>query len=290
MTKVFYFSNFDLTSYSCDFVNFVGYEIGTPIVGYYDAVVFDKDDAVLFDANIDKFHEHIYKIAIINNENEAKELDSAFCDAWVLSDRLGSLCKLVESQKIRNLMTKKVNEDKEILSQIIADNDINARSLELIMLNLKKSTTQIKAIFEEQVGEMKHIHSEIQNVRECLKDQISPPACQDVVGAAQRTEDLLGRTDEVIKAMFGFVRILQCEDRISQMVDGIKNVLEVENDMIGKTGIQLSHEKLSELQSALVGFFTIDEQRALAHGERDLSRLVECGESGISDDDAIELF
>jgi len=290
MTKAICFSKQNLAKYSNEDIGFTAHVQGASIKGYYDVVVFDKEHENELSAYNDKLHENIYKIAIIDSEIEANTLECSSCDAWILSSKLENLCKLIESQKIRTLMSKKVNEDKEIFSQIVADNDLNAKSLDLLIQNLKNATSQIKSIFEEQVSEMKHIHSEIKSIREHLDDSATPLVYEDIKVAARKTDDLLGRTDEVIKAMFGFVHILQCEDRLSQIADGIKNVLNVENDMIQKTGTELTDEKLRELQAALTGFFTIEEQRALAMGKECVENLAGCGKIDKNEEISIELF
>lgn len=289
MIRALCFNNTDMSVYSNDSVLFQKFSTDNSVEFYVDIVILDENSRDLFEEHNCKFQKNVYKIIVVDEEPNCIDAQTKY-DAWILADKIENIHKLIKAGMDRIKMAKELDSSNKILMQMFADNEIKEKSYELVLLNLKKATAQVKSIFEKQVDEMKSIHSDIKNIRLHLQDEYSPPSCSDVVGAAKQTDMLLSRTDDVIKAMFGFIRILQCEDRLTQMLDGLKNLLNLENDLITQHGISLSRSDLLLLTSSLETLFTIQEQRDIAKGLDDLESMISCGDITESEPEEIELF
>ena len=60
--------------------------------------------------------------------------------------------------------------------------------------------------------------------------------------------------------------ILQCEDRIFQMIDGIENSIKAQNDKFEKYRIEIEEEFKASIRHDMIKFYTIQDQRDLALG------------------------
>ncbi len=279
----------DLSKYNTDEIGFVQLSNELNNDTYFDVVVLNKQSDIKVLGDFEKLNKYIYKIVVVENETDLNTIGFK-TDAWVLLSKLENICKPIKAGLSRINLAKEHHNANKILAQISANNDISNKSCDLILLNLTRATSQIKTIFEEQVNEIRSIHNDIKGVRKFLQDEYSPPSCSDVVSAASQTDLILTRTDEVIKAMFGFIRILQCEDRLSQMLGGLKNLHNLESDLIKQYGIELPHDELLKLASSLEALFTVQEQRDIAKGDTDLEKMITCGDVVESIPEEIELF
>jgi cysteinyl-tRNA synthetase len=80
------------------------------------------------------------------------------------------------------------------------------------------------------------------------------------------TESILSRTDDVIQAMFGFITVLQCEDRITQMIDGIEKIMDDDIAYMSENGCNLIPADEDKLKERLISFYTIQDQRDYVQG------------------------
>lgn len=289
MTKALYFTDFDFAQMNSGEVEFVKFSTNISTDTYFDVVIVDAKCEKELRSNKDKLQQNIYKIIVINSEDEISQA-SEHNDAWILSDKIDNIQKLIKVAKERLRISKELHQSKRMLSQLKANINITDKSCDLILLNLKKATSQIKNIFEAQTGEMKTIRTEIKTLISHLNDEINPPTNEVLMSAASQTEEILARTDDVIGAMHGFIRILQCEDRLSQMLAGIKNLLNLEDEMMEEFGIHISKEEISQLSSSLEALFSLPEQRDIAMGATDLEKMISCGDITESVPEEIELF
>ncbi len=166
----------------------------------------------------------------------------------------------------------KLRVQREIIERFSVDTSVHNANLEGIKLNMQESTKEIENIFEERVEEMREIHRDAKGAHEkltVLKEQTAPAAFAELEDSWSMTESILSRTDEVIKAMFGFIMVLQCEDRISQMIEGIEKIMQDDVAFAELNGFMIEDELKTELKKRLIAFYTIQDQRDYASGIED---------------------
>ena len=211
-------------------------------------------------------------IIALNNPNEERYLVPNNYHAWIDRKKLECLPDMLESYK--NIIEEKKNyrEMHNMLDKFIVDNSVHNANLEGIKLSMRESTQEIEKIFEERVEEMRSIHRDTIVAHEqltTLKEKIIPEEFNELEESWNTTQSILSRTDDVIKAMFEFVTILQCEDRITQMIDGISKIMKSDVDDAAKNGCTVAFNKEIGLKERLVPFYTIQEQRDYANGQDD---------------------
>jgi len=193
-----------------------------------------------------------------------------------------------------NIIEEKKNyrEMHNMLDKFIVDNSVHNANLEGIKLSMRESTQEIEKIFEERVEEMRSIHRDTIVAHEqltTLKEKIIPEEFNELEESWNTTQSILSRTDDVIKAMFEFVTILQCEDRITQMIDGISKIMKSDVDDAAKNGCTVAFNKEIGLKERLVPFYTIQEQRDYANGQDDALQGRTCKPDAV-DIDEFTLF
>ncbi|WP_294877667.1 hypothetical protein, partial [Sulfurimonas sp. RIFOXYB12_FULL_35_9] len=169
-----------------------------------------------------------FLIAALNDKDEQSLVPDIF-DAWILRSSLLKLPSMLEAYDSYIEQKIKLRVQREIIERFSVDTSVHNANLEGIKLNMQESTKEIENIFEERVEEMREIHRDAKGAHEkltVLKEQTAPAAFAELEDSWSMTESILSRTDEVIKAMFGFIMVLQCEDRISQMIEGIEKIMQ----------------------------------------------------------------
>ncbi|PNV84506.1 MAG: hypothetical protein C0627_00625 [Sulfurimonas sp.] len=216
-------------------------------------------------------HECLLIIALHDPKNEQSFVPDIF-DAWIDRSKLEKLPAMLEAYDSHIKQKIKVREQREIIERFSVDTSVHNANLDGIKLNMQESTKEIETIFEERVKEMKAIHHDAKDAHEkltLLKEQTAPAAFIELEESWNMTQSILGRTDEVIKAMFGFIMVLQCEDSITQMIDGIGNIMEDDVEFALQNGYPVSMELASTLKKRLIPFYTIQDQRDYADGKED---------------------
>ena len=242
-------------------------------------------------AYVERFvnHQECFTIvALDDREDELHMVPSQF-DAWIDRKQLEKLPRLIELYGSSIDLKIKLRLQREMIERLSVDTTVHHANLEGIKINMKESTKEIETIFEDRVDEMKSIHTDTKSAHEkltSLKQYMVPQEFSELEESWNMTESILTRTDEVIKAMFGFIMVLQCEDRITQMIDGIANIMESDLTDVQKNGWQVSSQKELKLKERLVPFYTIQEQRDYAKGIN--NAMLEC--SCKPDEVAIEEF
>ena len=222
-------------------------------------------------------HKECFTIVAFDDKLNETDLIPKGFDAWIDRRYLDTLPMLLEL--CNDLIESKIRLrfQREMIEQLSVDTSVHHANLEGIKINMKESTKEIEKIFEDRVDEMKAIHSDTKLAHEkltLLKEQMVPQEFKELQESWDMTESILTRTDEVIKAMFGFIMVLQCEDRITQMIDGIANIMQSDLKLVQQNGWQISLEKEEELKKRLVPFYTIQEQRDYAAGSS--NAMLEC--------------
>ena len=222
-------------------------------------------------------HNECFTIVACDEKLNEKSLIPKGFDAWIDSQHLETLPILLESYS--DLIESKIKSrlQREMIEQLGVDTSVHYANLEGIKINMKESTQEIEKIFEDRVEEMKSIHSDTKLAHEkltLLKEHMVPQEFKELEESWNMTESILARTDEVIKAMFGFIMVLQCEDRITQMIDGIASIMQSDLELIQQNNWQASLENEVELKNRLVAFYTIQEQRDYATGSS--NAMLEC--------------
>lgn len=210
-------------------------------------------------------------VALDNPEHERPLVPKMF-DGWIHRRRLDKLPTMLGLVNDAVVHKRKLRLANEALSRFSIDTAVHQGNLEGIKRNMRESTQEIEKIFEERVEEMRSVHKDAMATHEQLtrlKEQIVPEVFNDLEASWDMTQSIISRTDEIIKAMFGFVTVLQCEDRISQMIDGIEKVMQSDTDFCDAIGHAVPLSREPELKARLVEFYTIQEQRDYAMGNDD---------------------
>lgn len=233
----------------------------------YDVAVFDKSS----------FHEisqsaikHSFLLYIIDHKDELDSLGFV-PNAWIYRSKISTLSELIRAGKkeLDAYQTGRIL--RETTANLYVHYDVHEHNLGMIREGMRTSAREIRDIFEAQVAEMRQIHSDIISAKENMVflsmniDNQEPVKMLEE--SVEHTEDILSRTNKVIKAMFGFVSILQCEDRITQMLDGITSVVESDKEQIlGLDGAYDDPQVISDVKKSMVHHYTIQEQRDFAMG------------------------
>jgi len=216
-------------------------------------------------------HECLLVIALHDPKNEQSFVPDIF-NAWIDRSRLDKFPAMLEAYNSHIEQKIKVREQREIIERFSVDTSVHNANLDGIKLNMQESTKEIENIFEERVEEMRKIHRDAKGAHEkltVLKEQTAPAAFAELEDSWSMTESILSRTDEVIKAMFGFIMVLQCEDRISQMIEGIEKIMQDDVAFAELNGFSVKDELKTELKKRLIAFYTIQDQRDYASGIED---------------------
>jgi hypothetical protein len=216
-------------------------------------------------------NECLLVIALHDPKTEQKFVPDIF-NAWIDRSKLDKLPSMLEAYSGHIEQRVNARVQREIIERFSVDTSVHNANLDGIKLNMQESTKEIESIFEERVEEMREIHRDAKGAHEkltLLKEQTAPAAFAELEDSWSMTSSILGRTDEVIKAMFGFIMVLQCEDRITQMIDGISKIMKDDVEFAAKSGFSIDTTLEDELKRRLIPFYTIQDQRDYAEGNED---------------------
>jgi hypothetical protein len=214
-------------------------------------------------------HECFFIVALDNPDHERHLVPNTF-SAWIDRKRLNRLPSMLDAYRSHIDQKGKTRALRDTLRRFSVDTSVHYANLEGIKLNMRESTKEIETIFEERVEEMRAIHKDTTLAHDkltALKEQIVPKEFNDLEESWNMTRAILDRTDEVIKAMFGFIMVLQCEDRITQMIDGIGKIMDDDITYAAEMGCILTPDEETALKERLVPFYTIQDQRDFVQGK-----------------------
>ncbi len=215
--------------------------------------------------------ETFFIIALNDPEHEKPLIPSTF-HAWISRNRLERLPEMLEIYSANIDKKCALRETRALIERLIVDTSVHYANLDGIKKSMRESTGEIEVIFEARVQEMRSIHTDTKSAHEQLtrlKEQMIPEVFEDLQSSWEITQSILKRTDDVIKAMFGFISVLQCEDRISQMIDGIGKIMNDDIKLANENGYYVSYANEAELKNRLIPYYTIQDQRDYVLGEED---------------------
>jgi hypothetical protein len=245
----------------------IGYTLSSVETDAYDVLVCGLEHIEYAGAVVNPLECFII-VALENPEMERHLVPNTF-NAWIDRNRLARLPAMLKAYQSHIDEKIKFRENHTLLERLIIDTSVHHENLNVIKSSMRESTKEIEKIFEARVEEMRSIHTDTANTLDQLshlKEQINPKVFENLEESWAMTRSILGRTDDVIKAMFGFVMVLQCEDRISQMIDGIGNIMDDDIFYARDNGCLINNEKEAQLKERLVPFYTIQDQRDYAIG------------------------
>ncbi len=216
--------------------------------------------------------EETFFIIALNDPVHEKALIPSTFHAWISRNRLERLPEMLDIYRANIDKKSTIRETRALMERFIVDTSVHHANLDGIKKSMRESTKEIETIFEARVQEMRSIHTDTQSAHEQLtrlKEQIVPEVFEDLQSSWEITQSILKRTDDVIKAMFGFISVLQCEDRISQMIDGIENIMNDDIELANENGYYVSYANETELKNRLIPYYTIQDQRDYVLGEED---------------------
>lgn len=230
-------------------------------------------------------YESFFIVALDNPEHDRHLVPSTF-SAWIDRKRLHRLPSMLDAYRLQIEQKGKTRALRDTVQRFSVDTSVHYANLEGIKLNMRESTKEIETIFEERVEEMRVIHQDTTLAHEkltALKEQIVPKEFNDLEESWNMTRSILNRTDEVIKAMFGFIMVLQCEDRITQMIDGIGKIMDDDINHAAELGCSIPMDKEAKLKERLVSFYTIQDQRDFVLGKDDAMQKCKPDQSEIDE-------
>lgn len=209
-------------------------------LGYCDAVILDSDTIQISEEIDFGFlcgNEDIVKIILLKNNEEESDFFHYNFDAFLRADTVKFINNLMFSLEKKIILVRKIN----MLKKEIARNNIlhesNNVSLDIIKVSTNKATKKIESNFESCI--------------EVLKDVAS-----SAVGEINKN-----KLTFVLNSLRKYILILQFEDEIFQVIDGIK---ETNNDRLlscYRFGLNLSDEEKLDFRKHLASFYTIQNQR-----------------------------
>ncbi len=247
-----------------------GYALGNADENGCDALLCGLEHVEYAGALIDP--KECFLIVALNDPDRERHLVPGTFSAWIDRRRLDRLPAMLDLYRGHIEQKSRTRALRGMLGRFSVDTAVHQANLEGIKLSMRESTKEIETIFEDRVEEMRAIHRDAALAHEkltALKAQIVPEEFADLEESWNMTHSILGRTDEVIKAMFGFIMVLQCEDRITQMIDGIGKIMEDDVIHARENGCSVDIQTQTQLKERLVPFYTIQEQRDFAMGHED---------------------
>jgi hypothetical protein len=195
-----------------------------------------------------------FAVAVLNESSEIEALKEHIdiVEAWILKDQLSRLETLIGSKFHYLTLKRKAFKFEQELKSIRIQNDLNLENFELIKENINKATTEIARNFEHSIYSLKSVLNEV-------------------------NDEVYSEYKEVVSDLHEYISILQCEDRIFQMIDGIKGSIEAQNEKFEKYRIEIEEEFKTSIRHEMTKFYTVQDQRDLALGN-DIKDSEDAGE------------
>ena len=212
---------------------------------YYDIIIYDTLSFISFEEiRLKLSNKKIYRIAILDDMDELDIFKNFKTDAWLLKDKVSThFQELLDNLKDDLKLRLEIYAYIDRLEKITIHNDIHTESFDILKSTIKNATKSIEKNFEARVKEIREtnedltlLKEEINAVKEVLDDE---PL---LINPVHTLEQIVGKNDDTIKSLFEFVMILQCEDRIEQLVDGILNIVKEDIKQIKSLDIEISDE------------------------------------------------
>jgi hypothetical protein len=229
---------------------------------YFDIALFDKDSILEFkDFKEISINHDIFRVIVVDDSSNAnKYKDDA--DAWISSSSLEKLSSFFVNLKAELSVRKDLFFAKKNLEKAFVGNFVNLDSISLIKDEISQATKKLSVSFENRINELRDIDGSVGAIKLSLK-KIEKTNCENdevqksLKMAQEVSESLSHSIDELMK----HVQILQCEDKIFQLFDGIINVLNDVDTSLQNSNFHIDETRKGELMKKLVKFYYIQEQR-----------------------------
>ena len=223
---------------------------------YFDVVLFTPDSILEFNDYLElSLYKKIYKILLLKSKNDTiLNLKLDFDETYLLND-IDKLPVHIKSIEPILKLKREIFEQDMQLQQIKINNKVHIVSLDMVKSNISISTKKLEHSFEQKIASLKNIIS--------LLDS------DDSTKEGKIKEEL-----ELISSdLLNYVSILQCEDRIFQILDAITLILKHDSNKIKTNSVILSERVIKSLKKELIPFYTIQEQRDYVLGLDTVERL-----------------
>lgn len=210
---------------------------------FYDILIMDIDFVDTFDVVVTaQANNNIISICLVDSLEQLAHCKKLGFDAWILKPHYESLNNII----IKFEKTIKINfKHYKNLQNIIENNifnEVNLISLDMIKKHINKATTSIEENFEHNI--------------QLLKDTIG------TTRNAKTKETLT----VVLESLHRYISILQFEDEVFQMMDGIKNIISQSMQNANTMDLVINEEKWLDFRKSLASYYTIQDQRDVVLG------------------------
>jgi hypothetical protein len=237
---------------------------------YFDIAIYDEASHIDFEDFKDICENKIiFTIAIIEEKDNAQKYkDSA--KAWILKDAFNSdnLNKLLSKVKNELNMKKELYYSRKGLQKLLINNSVHISNIDMIKKLISESTSSIAKNFECRVNEIRELDSDVGSIMLKLSDSINKVDGdkKGIEESLKSAEELHENMKTIIRSLFSYISILQCEDRLFQMLDGIANIMKDTQYLEDEEFLAINRETKDDLLRELVEFYTIQEQRDFVLG------------------------
>lgn len=235
---------------------------------YFDIAIFDESTHLDFEDYRDVSENvNIFTIAVLDSTNSLDKFKDN-TKAWILKDNVFKLDKLLLKIRDELLLKKELYYAKEGLSKLVVSNIAHVQNIDMVKKLINESTTAIAKNFESRVNEIREIDSYIGDIMHKINISINKLDGDkgELVKSLESTKQIHEHMKKIIKSLFSYVSILQCEDRLFQILDGVSSIMKDTQYLEKEDFLNIDREKKEDLLRDLVRFYTIQEQRDFAMG------------------------
>ena len=216
---------------------------------YVDVVIVTTETLFDFEDNRKKLKNHNpFILAILDSEDDYDVFKNFGADSWIMDNSLDLIEELLQTYHKNISSRKKSYEFVSLLETIKVFNEVNIENVDLIKNIIENSSVDIEKNFNSNLKQLKLLDN---------------------------AEDLIKMKDslrEILESLKDNIRILQCEDRLVQILDGLNGVFGDIDDKINNLSITPSN--IDDIKAELVKFYTVQDQRNIALGsEEDLDAV-----------------
>jgi hypothetical protein len=235
---------------------------------YFDIAIFDESSHLDFEDYREVCeNSDIFTIAIINSTDSIEKYKDS-SKAWILKDNLTILDKLLFKIKDDLILRKELYYAKEGLAKLVVSNSAHIANIDMVKDLINESTTAIAKNFECRVSEIRELDSSIGAIMSKLDSSMQKldGDKEELQESLKTTQELHNSMKQIIKSLFSYVSILQCEDRLFQMLDGVSSIMKDTQYLNEESFLNIDREKKEDLLRELVQYYTIQEQRDFVLG------------------------
>lgn len=213
-------------------------------------------------------HDTFFIVALNDPIKELKHVPKKF-DAWIDITKIDSLPTLLAAYDTLIKRKEQQRFMRNALQNFMVNSNVHKSNLESIKGVIRSSSHEIETIFESRVDDLKSVKESIDTSlvkASSLLDRLTDEEkvlLGEIIGLNETSQSQVAN---IMKAMRGFIIVLQCEDRISQMLDGISNIIDHDIHEVQSNGLYVPLDKEAPIKASLANFYTIQEQRDFAMG------------------------